>query len=55
MSQSDLSPELRTRRRKVWGESWPGRILGRGGEERGEGRGEDRGQDLWDQTEGQRG
>lgn len=54
-TRSDLSPELRTRRRKVWGESLPGRILERGGEELGEDRGGGRGPDLWGQTEGQPG
>ena len=54
--QSFLSPELRTRMRKVWGESWPGHILERGGEELGgEEHGEDHELGLWDQTEGQPG
>ena len=39
--------------RKVWGESWPGRNLERGGEELGEEHGEDHGPDQWDRTEGQ--
>ena len=54
-TQSDLSPELRTRRRKVSGESWPGRSLPRGGEELGEVRGEVRGLDQWGRTGGQPG